>query len=444
MLNELLKQQVKDYLGEERELPAEFKLFLNAISNTYNVFEAKRNSLDCSNDTCSDEMKRLNNKLIGETLELKKAHSELGRILSSVNLGFFSRDMVTDRYTYLSGACESLYGYTAEEFFYNPKLWYEVIHPEDKVIVERDNERLHNQEELHTQYRIIHKDQSVRWLEFKIIPHFKDGRLTRIDGVVTDITTRKQVETERELMIKELMKSNTDLKQFSFITSHNLRAPLSNIVGILNLLDLSEFDNHNREMMKMLEVSVQQLSKTIDDLTKILIIRNNTNPDLCEVNIEEVFNEVSLTFVNALSEVDATLTTDFTCTTTRLNKVYLESIFINLISNAIRYRASDRYLHIHVSSARDNDGNVVIRFTDNGTGIDLKRHKDRVFGLYQRFHTNVEGQGLGLFIMKAQIEATGGKIDIESETDKGTTFIVTFKKQAASAGISGTAEKLLV
>lgn len=171
------------------------------------------------------------------------------------------------------------------------------------------------------------------------------------------------------------------------------------------------------------------MNKTIGDLTKILIIKNNVNSNLTSCNLQHIFDEVNKTFVHALEEAGGTVITDFKALNINQNKVYVESIFINLISNAIKYRSPNRDLLIEVGSSKDKNGDVVMRFTDNGIGIDLARHKDRVFGLYQRFHDTNEGQGLGLFIVKSQIEATGGSIDIESEIDKGTTFIIIFKKQ---------------
>ncbi len=122
--------------------------------------------------------------------------------------------------------------------------------------------------------------------------------------------------------------------------------------------------------------------------------------------------------------------TDFKDPNIDFNETYLESILINLFSNAIKYRSPDKNLVIHAASKNDKNENTIFSFSDNGTGIDVIRHKDRLFGLYQRFHNTTEGHGLGLYIIKSQIEALNGTIEIESEPDKGTTFIITFKKQS--------------
>ncbi|WP_018614671.1 sensor histidine kinase [Segetibacter koreensis] len=423
MFNKLLNGLVPDFFAKYKRVAFGNLRFLKDVNNYHVGFQKARPLV---RDVCDNEIQELKLKLRSEADDLKKAHNEFGRILNSVNHGFFSRNMIINNYTYLSLACEKIYGYTSEEFFKNSRLWYEVILPEDRGVVEKDDERLNEKEEVYTQYRIIRKDKSIRWIEVTIVPFFKDEKLIRVDGVVNDITERKRVEAEREMLLKEMTKNNADLKQFSYITSHNLRSPLSNIRGILSLFDFPQEDLHNLQMLEMLKVSVEQLNKTIDDISQILVIKNNVNPQLTSINLKEFFNQVIQIFSNALNEMGGEVLTDFKSPSVVLNKIYLESIFINLISNAIKYHSPDRKLIIIIESSYDENGNFKIRFSDNGTGIDLNRHKDKVFGLYQRFHENIEGQGLGLFIMKSQIEAIGGKIVIESEPGQGTHFFLTF------------------
>jgi signal transduction histidine kinase len=115
------------------------------------------------------------------------------------------------------------------------------------------------------------------------------------------------------------------------------------------------------------------------------------------------------------------------------NQLYLESIFMNLLSNAIKYRSPDRLLEVNISTSISRSGELLLTFRDNGMGIDLKRHRDKIFGLYQRFHVNTEGVGLGLFIVKAQINSMGGTIEIDSIVDDGSTFTINFGKLIVTA-----------
>ncbi|GEO10802.1 sensor histidine kinase [Segetibacter aerophilus] len=428
MWNERLKEQVQKYSKTLQIENGNWDQFLQDVSDTYDEFENKITScnLPLSHNTYSTN--EINTGLRNEAEELERAHAELGRILNSVNHGFFSRDLITDSYTYLSQGCEKIYGYKIEEFFKNRRLWYEVIFEEDRIVVQRDNERLKNKEEVYTQYRIIHKDGTLKWIELTLIPFFKDSLLVRVDGVVNEITKRKEEETERDVIMKELIAINADLKQFSYITSHNLRSPLSNIQGILNLFDLDQKDEHNRRLVEMLKSTSHQLHTTIEDLTQILIIKNNVNPDPADLNLEETFNHVLKTYTGAINEIGGKVIADFKSPSVKLKKVFLESIFINLISNAVKYHSPHRNLVIQVESKEEDNNYVCIKFTDNGIGIDLNRHKGRVFGLYQRFDDKVEGKGLGLFIIKSQIESTGGSIAIESEPGVGTTFLIKLKR----------------
>ena len=110
-----------------------------------------------------------------------------------------------------------------------------------------------------------------------------------------------------------------------------------------------------------------------------------------------------------------------------INRAYLESILLNLFTNAIKYRSPKRTLRVFVSSKEVGE-NIILIFKDNGIGIDLERNGDKIFGLYQRFHNHPDSKGLGLYLVKSQVESMGGTINVESEVDKGTTFTITFKK----------------
>lgn len=335
---------------------------------------------------------------------------------------------VEGNYRYTSPNIERALGYKPEDLLNVNAL--KLIHPDDMPQAYADLQKVIKGEDVKiAAFRYKNASGEWRWFETIATNQLKNPAIRGIVINTRDITGRKQIEAERELMIKELLKSNADLKQFSFITSHNLRAPLSNIVGILNIIDYPALNDYNRQMLKMLDTSSKQLQQTIDDLSKILVIKNSVNIELSSIDLEEAIEEVKRIFINTLNDVCLEITSDFKWKKIDFNKTYFESILVNLMSNAIKYRSGKRNLVIKMSSDMDAKGNPVFTFSDNGSGIDMSRHKHKVFGLYQRFHTNAEGQGLGLFIIKSQIVALGGKIDVESEPDKGTTFTITFKNQ---------------
>ncbi|MDB5284739.1 MAG: sensory box histidine kinase [Bacteroidota bacterium] len=141
-----------------------------------------------------DNFRDISERKIAEQ-KLEKAANELSQIFNSVEEGLFSMDMVRQQYLQVSAGCEKIYGYSIADFFANPRLWYQVVHPEDKTILDKVDMDLHDSKNVEVQFRIIHKNKSVRWVEVKIIPTLNELRiLLRIDGIVKDITARKEAE----------------------------------------------------------------------------------------------------------------------------------------------------------------------------------------------------------------------------------------------------------
>jgi PAS domain S-box-containing protein len=273
------------------------------------------------------------------------------------------------------------------------------------------------------------KDGSVFWINFSMIPVTnKDGEHSHWISIQRDVTEIKEKEKEREQLIRELTKNNNDLKQFSYITSHNLRAPLSNLTGLLNLIDDIPIENPElKELIDGFSTSTHLLNETINDLVKVIIIKDNPSIKKEKVHIKEVFENVfnQLNFLISLHKpiLKIELEEEYI---SNINKSYLESIFMNLMTNSIKYRSTTNQLKINISSKVEND-ELIIKFKDNGIGIDMERNKTKIFGLYQRFHNHPDSKGLGLYLVKSQVESMGGTISVESNIGKGTTFTLTFK-----------------
>ncbi len=224
----------------------------------------------------------------------------------------------------------------------------------------------------------------------------------------------------------ELIRQNTQLEQFGYIIAHNLRSPVARILGLTNIINSSHFElPRDKVILEKLEHSALDLDTIIHDLNSILDVKKGVNHSFELVSLEERITKVKSILKDKIQESNVVLEERFEIDECYAIPAYIESILYNLISNAIKYRSPDRPVVVRVSSfVKEDQLNLTVK--DNGLGIDLSKLKDKVFSMYQRFHDHVEGKGIGLFLVKTQVEALNGTIRIESEVNIGTTFYIVF------------------
>jgi signal transduction histidine kinase len=226
----------------------------------------------------------------------------------------------------------------------------------------------------------------------------------------------------------ELTEHNARLEQFAFIISHNLRAPMARLVGLSSILDFTTDPTEISDIIKLMLKSTHDLDQVIKDLTVILGIQKMNVQSLDDIALDSLLPKVIRTLEEEIQETQTDIAFDFRGVGhVRSLRAYLESIFYNLISNAIKYRHPDRPPYIRIRSHLNGDY-VQIKVSDNGLGINLKAHKDNLFSLYKRFHHHVDGKGLGLYLVKTQLDALGGKIDVNSTEGEGTVFTFVLKR----------------
>jgi len=611
--------------------------------------------------------------------QLETAHQELMAFFNAMDEVFFSVDAVNLRVIQISNGCEKLYGHKVSEFMANSKLWFELIHPDDKHIVEGEDEILQRGENITKQYRIIRKDKTVRWVENKVVPGLDDlGRLVRIDGITRDITARKEAEEkhrqsetwyrqivetaqegiwtideydktnfvnkkiceilgytpaemmgkelydfmdeagkayaiacmerrrngakenldiryvtktgenvwaniaanpifdengkykgalamvtditqrrmdeeaikkseanlrtifdntdsayilfnddlrlvsfnalaqkfsqerngktlevnqhvsyyfseerwpfikdviervaageivsyelsyprpdgtaqwnnvrwlnvknsekknwgfilankditeekiaalERERITADLIQHNNDLEQFTYIISHNLRAPVANIIGLADMLMEHDLEHEEKSaVVERVSLSIKNIDAVIQDLNSILQTRELANEKKEEVYFDELVDAIKTSIYNTVVSEKVQFKCHFGEVSSLFTiRSYLYSIFYNLSSNSIKYRKTGVAPVIIIESHKLKD-KIELRFKDNGKGIDLDKNASQLFGLYKRFDTSMEGKGMGLFMVKTQVEALGGTIKIKSKLGRGTEFIIT-------------------
>jgi PAS domain S-box-containing protein len=264
------------------------------------------------------------------------------------------------------------------------------------------------------------------WVDYRFV-RFLNKNQPSLLLLFNDITEKKQAESERIKIIADIVQRNKDLEQFSYIVSHNLRAPVANIIGLSEELIQ---DVHSAEDLKIFReylcTSAKKLDNIIINLNKILQVKKQINEKKEMVNLSILINEIQDDIQSPVKKEKVKIKVDFTEVNEFITvKGYLYSIFYNLISNSIKYRQPDLPVIIKIKSKLCS-GKLIILFQDNGSGIDMAKDGDMVFEIYKRFHPNIEGKGIGLFMVKTEVENLGGKITINSEVNKGTEFKIEF------------------
>ncbi|MEX2594960.1 MAG: ATP-binding protein [Anditalea sp.] len=265
-----------------------------------------------------------------------------------------------------------------------------------------------------------------RWFQMNIIPYFveKENKTNGVIITFVDITDRIRT-------LKELEKLNASHETFIYSVSHDLKAPLSNIEGLVKYLVessaslLEKFGADNEEQKSiaaLLEKSVLLMRNIINELTEITKMENDFKEKGETVSLENIINEVKMTLNDKIMDSKARVHVEIKEAEIDFSRKNLRSIIYNLLSNAIKYKSPDRIPEIHLKTERV-DGIIQISVKDNGLGI-AEEKKDLLFTPYSRFEKKVEGSGIGLYLVKKIIENEGGKIRVNSEYGKGSEFIV--------------------
>ncbi|WP_162055155.1 PAS domain S-box protein [Pontibacter pamirensis] len=331
---------------------------------------------------------------------------------------------------YISPQCKQITGYTEEAFLGKPETWLKVIHPEDqKPLMQEVLPLILSGEPQEYEMRLVDSSGKLRWLLLRMSPGLdQEGKVMQVYGSASDMTAYKEAEAKQQELSDQLIKQNQNLQQFAYIVSHNLRAPIANMLGLTSIYDRNRFDAPiNQKVIDNLLKSAQLLDATIHDLNDILTIRSQIS-SIKETIAFDCLLQTVLEILDAeITACGASVSTDFRdAPEVSSIRSYAQSILLNLVSNAIKYRFPGRKLAIRINTFRVNNY-ICLRVQDNGSGIDLEKQQDKIFGLYKRFHQGVEGKGLGLHLVKTQVELLGGKVEVHSTLHEGSTFSVYFK-----------------
>lgn len=322
--------------------------------------------------------------------------------------------------------CKAL-EYTSEELMARPIR--EFIHPDDLENTTLQRESILNGKPLiNYENRYITKSGETIWLSWNSIP--VEGS-SLVYAIAKNISHIKAREAERNRLLKELSRKNVDLEHLSYQTAHDIRSPVAALLSVLSLIDISVIDDPETvEILGMIENSATDLEITLDSYLHTLRRKHTALIALESLDIQEVFDAairpINSLIVGAQASIELDLAPD--CQNLLFNRSYLQSIFLNLTTNSIKYAHPQRPPVIKIKITCSEDGKKIMEFSDNGIGFDAQKHREQLFEFNQTFHDREDSKGVGLYLVRQHVESMGGKISVSSKVNQGTTFTLQFKE----------------
>lgn len=314
-------------------------------------------------------------------------------------------------------------GYTNEELFSRPIN--EFVHIEDRDITASSRENLTlNKPLLNFENRYVTKNGETVWLSWTSMPIDSEKV---VFAIAKNITHKKKLEEDRNLLLTNLTRTNNNLKQLNFTTSHDLRTPVHNLLSVFSLLDEMKIaDEEVIDFINILKAATDSLKNTLNNYVDVLIEHEILSVAIEELELSVCLDNVLLSLRSLIKDSKTVINIDFSeVGTIKFNRAYLESIFLNLITNSIKYAQPHLLPIISITSKRENGIDQLV-FTDNGMGFDKGKVKNRIFGFNQKFHSHTDSKGIGLYLVYNHITSLGGQIAFDSKVNEGTTFVISF------------------
>jgi PAS domain S-box-containing protein len=416
------REALIDALGRAVDKGEGFDLELKVVTTTQRIFWSRTIGIsEMVDGVCTrlygffqdiDEKTRATKDLAVKEEEMRQTfeHAAIGMIVVDLNGKLRKAN---------PKICEIL-GYGEKEIL--EKTVFDFVHPEDVESAKVEFEgAIAVQGGFKTEKRCRHKDGSYIWI-YEAVASVKNdkGELMHFVAQIQDISDKKQ-------MTENLTEHNNRLTNFAHIVSHNLRSHTSNISMLLDLAVQDDPKVLENEYYRNVKVVSDNMNETIRQLSEIVEINSQVSSTLTSQNLLKRVHKAMKTVDPVVKKNKATILAEVDANINVLAvHAYLESIILNLITNAIKYRSPERLPELKITSGTKGEY-AFLSFEDNGLGIDLDRHGSKLFGMYKTFHSHPEARGIGLFISKNQIEAMGGKIEVESELNKGTKFTAYFR-----------------
>jgi PAS domain S-box-containing protein len=301
--------------------------------------------------------------------------------------------------------------------------WTPFIHPEDlQAAGQIISEAIRNRKAYRQEVRMLRYDGQYCWfLSIGAPSYYSDGELYGYVGSAIDIS-------ELITANNQLKRTNQDLDNFIYTASHDLKAPIANIEGLLTTLLRTlpaecQTPVQVKRITSLMQESVERFKRTIASLTEVVKLQKENNQEATEVNLAKIVEEVLLDLAPVIQSSSARVEVDTAdCTTVHFSAKNLRSVVYNLLSNGLKYRSPERVPHLRLQ-CKNTAGFHVLTVEDNGLGMEPGR-MSQLFTMFKRFHDHVEGSGIGLYMVKKMVENAGGRIEAESQRGVGSTFRV--------------------
>ncbi|QWX82703.1 PAS domain-containing protein [Cellulophaga sp. HaHaR_3_176] len=275
----------------------------------------------------------------------------------------------------------------------------------------------------------IHTDKGI----FKfIIRAFKIGEglgITTLDvtNLMNSIEQLKSTQTNLEKVNKNLKQKNQELEEFSYVAAHDLRAPLTNLHSLLDMLEAQNaISEIGKPIFKKVQYVGNQMCDKLKALNNVIALKSSLGKRKEEISFSAIINKIKVTHSEEILNSRTIIKEDFSsCPTILYDPIQFESILHNLISNSIKYKHPKRKPVIYIKTKIVN-GKKTLTIKDNGIGFDEDINPNKIFGLFKRMHTHVDGLGVGLYIIHSIINNNGGGIKVNSKINKGTEFKINF------------------
>jgi len=377
-------------------------------------------------------------KMIGtnwDISELKRARQELRKSEESFTGAFENSASgmaivgIDGRWNRVNSSLCSSLGYSEKELL---KLTIEdITHPDDYKTDLNYLEKVveGNIATYHIEKRYFHKKGHIIYAMLTVTAVFDiGGNLSHFISQIIDISSRIEAEKRLTTLINVTKEQNNNLLNFAHIVSHNLRSHSTNLAMLTGFLVTEKDQEEKKNLQGMLKNAADSLDETVQHLDEVVQVKTGALDKLGSISLLNTVNNVKKNINALIKQKEAVCNIDIP-KSHFVNAVpaYLDSILLNLFTNSLKYSAPDRSPVLDITAIKKGD-QIILKFKDNGQGIDLDRHGEKIFGMYKTFHKHKDAKGIGLFITKNQIEAMSGKIEVQSKVGSGSTFTLYFKE----------------